>query len=504
MTPDPLAAIFDRLARAVEQDADLRSSLAALARAAAGWLDRHAPPAPSPAPEPPPPPEEEPAPEPPPQPTAASPAAEPPPRPVLVWKPLDVPIRTPPALLPPPPPPPAAPERTDRTPMPVIAARCRAKADAARLLAGEAGDRAAVEGRAAALPDCRLWMFFDPPPVTAPAVWRDLAGAYDALAAAADLVVAWDALPAAQADAVAPDLLPLVAEAQSTLLSAVADTQMIHGFDEEQLQVFLRLRDETEYRSIFVRKFMKRTDSADPANWPDVRRRVGELLARVKASGTDKQRQKHLKNVLRKLDLLQADPAGQAGEWPRVLELIDELVAGGLPPSNAELRDRLLPVWDHLPDDLPVPAGVERVFLACERYLADRPAPAAPPAPDPPSAAVAAVAGVLAGRELVLIGGQVRPQHKKALCDAFGLADVRWLSTPEHTSYTVFEPDVARPEVAVVVLAIRWMSHDYDRVSGYCERYGKPLVRLTAGYNPNQLAHQIVTQVGRKLGLAGD
>lgn len=82
---------------------------------------------------------------------------------------------------------------------------------------------------------------------------------------------------------------------------------------------------------------------------------------------------------------------------------------------------------------------------------------------------------------------------------SFGLADVRWLCTPDHTSFTVFEPDVARPEVALVLLAIRWSNHDYDGVRAYCEAYGKPLIRLPGGYNANQVAHHILTQAGDRL-----
>jgi hypothetical protein len=486
MCPDPFTRLLDRLVAAVEQDAELRASLSALARSVVARLD----PVPPPVVVEPPPPPPEPAPEP------------PAPRPQLVWRDFDIPILPPPGLLPPPPAPTV--ERADRTPMPILAARCRVKADAARVLAGEAIDRPAVERKALSLPDCRLWMFFDPTPTQPAAVWRDLAGAYATLAEACDLIHTWDGLTAAAQSALAGEVLPLAAEAQSTLLSAVADTRAITGFDEEQLQVFLRLRDEAAERQVFIRKFLKRSDSADPANWPDVRRRVNELAAKVRAAGGDKKRQKAAKNLFRKLELMKADPSGQAGEWPRVYELIDQLAADGLPPTNADVRDHLLAVWEHLPADLPAPPGVGRVLAATERFLETRPAPAEPPAPEPPTAEVAAVARALAGREIVLIGGQARPTHVNNLKAAFGLADVRWLAPPEHSSYTLFEPDVARPEVAVVVLAIRWMSHDYDRVRGYCDRYGKPLVRLTGGYNPNQLAHQIVAQVGRKLGLTGD
>lgn len=65
---------------------------------------------------------------------------------------------------------------------------------------------------------------------------------------------------------------------------------------------------------------------------------------------------------------------------------------------------------------------------------------------------------------------------------------------------------MARSDVAAVLLAIRWSSHSYGDVKEYCDKYGKPLVYLTGGYNPNQVAHQILAQVGdrlRALGRAG-
>ena len=58
---------------------------------------------------------------------------------------------------------------------------------------------------------------------------------------------------------------------------------------------------------------------------------------------------------------------------------------------------------------------------------------------------------------------------------------------------------MSRPDVAVVLLAIRWASHSYGDVIKFCEETGKPLVRLPAGYNPNQVAAQIMSQCGSRL-----
>jgi hypothetical protein len=401
------------------------------------------------------------------------------------------------------------PERElDLLPLTVIAERCRVKGEACRLvrdrLGGPHGARNATAEadlmrQADDLPDCNLWMLTRDPVVTAPKAWHDLGGAFASAAEAASLLLAWEHAPVALADRHAPRVLGLAAEAQSVLLYAVADVRDVK-LDFDQVQLFAHIRSTARDRQVFIPKFLKREDRADPASWPDVSQRVAELLTQLRAVGDrDRARQKGMNNLRFKLTRLRDQPDENAGEWPRVLQLVDELVAGGLPPSNAELRDLLLPVLEDIPDEPEPGPNVAQVLAEIDRYLETRPEAAPPAGARRLSPEVAEVAEMLHGREVVLIGGQARPVHKAAMIRAFGLTDVRWLCTPEHTSFTVFEPDIARPEVAVVLLAIRWSNHDYDGVRQYCEAYGKPLVRLPGGYNANQVAHHILSQAGGRL-----
>jgi hypothetical protein len=107
---------------------------------------------------------------------------------------------------------------------------------------------------------------------------------------------------------------------------------------------------------------------------------------------------------------------------------------------------------------------------------------------------------LLQGRSAVLIGGERRPPAAESLEAALGLRELVWIETREHQTHAVFEPYVARDDVAVVVLAIRWSSHGFGEVKEFCDKYGKPLVRLPAGYSPNQVAYHLVRQVGDRLG----
>jgi hypothetical protein len=481
-------AIREWITPKLPQDPELHSALAVLLRAFAARLDGQTAPPPAATP---------------PTPAPVSPPL-PPPIPISQLPPLQIgSAYTPPPIM-------AAWEgdrELDLLPLQIIGDRCRVKGDAAKLVAKRLADpfdwdanaEAEIVRRAQALPDCHLWMLTRDPVVTAPMAWEDLAGAYTIASEAALMLRDWEQSPPPLAIRHASRVLGLAAEAQSVLLYAVADVRDVK-VDFDQVQIFAHVRSTARDRQVFIPKFLKREDRADPASWPDVSKRMAEVWSQFKAFGErDKQRAKSLNSLRFKLGRLRDKPEEAMGDWPRVLELIEELVVNGLPPSNAELREMLLPVFEDIPDDPPPTPNLELVLKEIDRYLDTRPE-ADPPARAPrPSAEVAAAAELLRGREIVLIGGQNRPNHKAALMKAFGLTDVRWIVTPEHTSFTVFEPDVAAPEVALVLLAIRWSSHDYDSVRTYCEQYGKPLVRLPGGYNANQVAHHIMSQAGDRL-----
>ena len=105
----------------------------------------------------------------------------------------------------------------------------------------------------------------------------------------------------------------------------------------------------------------------------------------------------------------------------------------------------------------------------------------------------------LVTRKVVLIGGDLRPPAREALKRAFDLKEVDWVETQGHDSVSRFESHVARPDTAVVLLAIRWTSHSFANVKEFCDSHDKPLVRLPGGYHPNQVAFQIARQCGERL-----
>jgi hypothetical protein len=247
---------------------------------------------------------------------------------------------------------------------------------------------------------------------------------------------------------------------------------------------------------------MKRDDPADPAGWAGLRERIAELTGKLRRGRDRDKRRKELFNQARyHLRRIHGDPRGDhAHDWQKVTDAVTTLVDDGLPPSNVDLRDLVLPIADEFPDDFLLPKNVDLVLREIDRYLAARPAePAVNGRDDVPPEELRRARELLQGRSLVMIGGERRAPSAEALEQALGLRELIWIETREHQTHAVFEPYVARDDVAVVVLAIRWSSHGFGEVKAFCDKYGKPLVRLPAGYSPNQVAYHLVRQVGDRL-----
>jgi hypothetical protein len=399
----------------------------------------------------------------------------------------------------------------------LIPARCKLKAEACRWKLErkkmmEAGRKFADEieprdkdliGRAKQMPDCFLWMNWqDGPTVGATLAWDSLADCFDSLGEA--VTALQEAAPSAEEF---PDLfkeaLFLAAEAQSAVRSAARSV----GYEDEQEQdrTYNWLKRTAAERGHYIGRYMRVDDPADPTQSADVRRRLAEFRERFEARrGQDKVRRKRLGQLKYLSGQIQSEPeSDQTYNWQKLIVAIDELVQSGEPPSSKEIRKHVLPILDDLPaGDLP--ANVALVLREIDRFLGENPAEEpAHPTNGQLSPQVAEVARRLSGRSIVLIGGVRKPGHMQALQDAFGLKEVVWVPTKEHQSVTKFEPFVRQPDVAVVVLAIRWTSHSYGEVKDYCEQYGKPFVRLKAGYNPVQVAAHILEQVSDQLPAGG-
>ncbi|MCE7983479.1 MAG: hypothetical protein DYG89_20090 [Caldilinea sp. CFX5] len=351
---------------------------------------------------------------------------------------------------------------------------------------------------AQALPDCYLWMCQrEGPPTVDAAAFEELAGCFEATMAIVlllnDIINDED-----EGEDFLEPALTLAGEAQAMLRNAVS---AVNGtVDSDQVKLFQWLKATTNYYRIYIRDFMSKWTAVKPETWIDLKTRIAELATRIEeVKQTVKQREKLFSKVRHRRRVIQAASGQELLEdWQRLVEAVNGLIESGLPPSNTELREQLLPVLDQMPGGLEVPKNFQLVLREIDRFLAKR-APATETVEAiTPIAEVLQVRSLLRDQTVVLIGGERRQAAANALCSAFELRELIWIEGHDQT-YTDFEPHVARPEVSVVLLAIRWSRHGFGEVKEFCDRYDKPFVRLLGGYNPNQVAHTILNQIGQRL-----
>lgn len=390
------------------------------------------------------------------------------------------------------------------------AARCRLKAEGCRwafkrlgfkangadhMAEIAPGDRAILE-KAKGLPDCRMWMNSVSAPIPEDwSLYETLAGCFEALAVA--LTVSASSYEIIAADRhLFEDFLKLVAEAQSAVREAV---RRVGGpTDSDQIEAFCWVRSSAAEIGLFIDRYLMKEDPADPNQWKNLMERINGLAEQVEQRTAAIRTRRKLFSKLR-YQLEQAVSGDESHLWESVARTLDELIRDGVPSSNLEVRELFLPHLDVIPQIENPPQGFELVLRETRRFQESLVGD--PPIKDDTELIpfIEAAADMLQGRAVVLIGGDSRQAPKEALERALLLSELVWVPTKHGQPVSSFESYVARPDVAVVLLAIRWASHAFTDVRHICRKYGKPLVRLPGGYSPNQVATQIVNQCSCRL-----
>lgn len=295
----------------------------------------------------------------------------------------------------------------------------------------------------------------------------------------------------------------LFAEAQSAVRRALRDAGE-KKTDQDQDETFRWLRIRTKSDQVYVSRYMTLQDPADPAIWADTRARIVELRDEMKSQRDFRRQRRNLLNKIRYIIGRLHEYSGEEvlRQWRTLGDTVEQLLQGGVKPSDRELRERLIPVIDEVPEAFEPTRGMEEVLRSIDQYVASQEAAAAQTAhveARSQAEEVKKAAELTRGRVMILIGGERRREAEERLIRDLELRDLRWLSAPAHSSVSQFEPSIARPEVDLVVLAIRWASHSFEETKYMCERYGKPFVRLPAGYSPNRVARDILEQVSDQL-----
>lgn len=300
------------------------------------------------------------------------------------------------------------------------------------------------------------------------------------------------------------DLLKLLGETQSAIRAGMTACGAVpRWIDGDQQDVFTWCRDEGDARRVF-NVFLSLDRLADPSLSGGMLARVRKIREDLQESArSEKQRHRGLNTIRYHVGQIEDADEGSDHHWNRIAEGIGQVLRSGAAASNPELVEAIVPVADDVPESFLDRPGVRDVLRYVDQRLAadevrQQQFPLTTRATTPE---VLRVREALRGSRMVLIGGESRPHSRDLLEREFELSELDWQDSREHQSITAFEASVARPETRLVVLMIRWSSHSFEGVQEVCERNGKVFVRLPGGYNPSQVARQIVAQASEQLGI---
>lgn len=352
--------------------------------------------------------------------------------------------------------------------------------------------------RARSLRGCFLWVF-----------WRDetqpeddrlelIARNYEALAEGAELChTILQSSPGVEQTHIETGF-QMLAEANSALRQALRWTWLTNP-DTDQDEAHDWLRRQTWERQIFVPRYMKVSDPGDPQRAPDLLGEIRSLAALLSERKAAVSRHESLFKRLR-YHARRAPPEGTADphDCQRINDCVEDLLDSGVRPDDARLRVALgdlradafpaeTPPGKFVLDVLSTFEGAERVSAAVlsESRWSER---------------VLEARDLLKGSSVVVVGGERRPDAVDRLKEAFELDHVEWMALSEHGSAASLRAPISRRHTSLVIVLTKLTGHLHaEEARTYAREAGVPMVTMPAGYNPEQVAVQVLSQAADRL-----
>lgn len=405
-----------------------------------------------------------------------------------------------------------------------ISTRCRLKAEACRhQILRQSQQRDSQEeyesrqrmneliATAKSMENCFLWMFFRKGTPSTESQLELIAGCYDAMADAADLCRAIEPIDAWQDDEQVRAALQLLATMSSGLRVSLADTWLTQpDIDQDEVHRWLKLVT-AEHRH-HVKRHMQLSDPADPqVDVPAARERAIQLLAEI----SDQQANREKAERLLKRALYHAQRVRDAWESPydeepprhdceKVNGAIEKLIE--IAPSNL---DSLIAEIASVASIECFPESVtphQRLRVAAEAQVSDD----AQTQPRKPrehvtrarswSEDVRRVRELIDGGQIVVIGGEPRRDAIDRIVEAFALDGLIWPELTEHGSAEPMRAPISNPQTKLVVVLIKLTGHEHaERAREFSRQASVPYVLMPAGYNPEQIAAEVLRQASAQL-----
>lgn len=299
------------------------------------------------------------------------------------------------------------------------------------------------------------------------------------------------------------DVLDAAAHATSLMLSATFRMQGKNDLNADpDVREFHRwLEYLTNRHQIFQERYMKLNALASLKSLPEAQNKLAALKdTRGKA---ERELLNGLKAYLKQIAAEAPETPARRLKESRFLEKVESAKELGWQPSRLDLRKLLSAWYDALPrPERPTPFYAQLLDYVDAQY---REQPADEVEEDEedlqPSKTpnIDRVRMLLNGKALYIVGGNPVPAAIERIKNAFGLTEVIWPTTSHNSSVESLRATVSRPDVAAVLLLIRFSSHTFGQLIEDCERARKPFVRIPSGYGVKQIAYQILAQASQQL-----
>jgi hypothetical protein len=162
----------------------------------------------------------------------------------------------------------------------------------------------------------------------------------------------------------------LTAEVQSALRLAV-ETVGNRMPDPDQEKAFLWLRRTTEEQRVFVERFMRWNDRADPLAWSDTRARLDALDVEIHlAENMDQEVSKILNKARYHVKMIErAISDDHDHDWHQIMDAVESVIEMGMSPDSVQLRDLLVPIIEGVPAFEGEHAGFDRALQEVKEHL---------------------------------------------------------------------------------------------------------------------------------------
>jgi hypothetical protein len=304
--------------------------------------------------------------------------------------------------------------------------------------------------------------------------------------------------------------LPAVLQASATagsalryLLSTVSigatEFGTFRDADQDQLaKVLMSLGAE---HSLYIARHLRLEDPATESDLAALESSLPELVKRVHEDVSKVEDTKRkLKQLRYHVDQIAAGKTSNIDhDWNKIETVLAAAIAAGLPPSDRQLGAILNPLLEVI---VPEHLKHTRHALSFEKQRALKTLDALQQPPEQGktwSEGVMAVRRLIRGRQLVIIGGEQDDHQHRRIEEAFACT-LHWVELTEHGPSEPMIAPIHAADTCLVLLIIRLTGHlHHEKARQAAIAANKPLVPLPQGWNPEVIAHEVLTQASEIL-----